>query len=102
MTREITHMNAFTAALESMGKGPFLHRRDSSPPVLVINTSTIRLESETKAKLMLAAPGTKAVTGKSSSPAPGWGVKNPEPSGADVKSSKKQPSQKGIRARKTA
>ena len=29
MTREITHMEAFTAALESMGKAPFFNRQNT-------------------------------------------------------------------------
>ena len=35
MTREITHMKAFTAALESMGKSPFSIGKISPTPVLV-------------------------------------------------------------------
>jgi Mn-containing catalase len=35
MTREITHMKAFTAALESMGKGPFVIGKIAPTPVLV-------------------------------------------------------------------
>jgi hypothetical protein len=64
MTREITRVNVFTAALESMGKGPFSIGEIPPTPELVIDTSTIRLEA--KAKLTLVAPGEKAATGKSS------------------------------------
>ena len=35
MTREITHMKAFTAALESMGKDPFSIGKIAPTPVLV-------------------------------------------------------------------
>jgi len=66
MTREITRVNVFTAALESMGKGPFSIGEIPPRPELVIDTSTIRLEA--KAKLTLVAPGEKAATGKSSRP----------------------------------
>jgi Mn-containing catalase len=54
MTREITHMKAFTAALESMGKDPFSIGKISPTPVLVdeyFNDSTGEGdEGETDAK----------------------------------------------------
>ena len=54
MTREITHMKAFTAALESMGKAPFSIGKISPTPVLVdqyFNDSTgVGDEGETDAR----------------------------------------------------
>src|ERR1700748_2051546 len=54
MTREITHMKAFTAALESMGKAPFSIGRIPPTPVLVdqyFNDSTgVGDEGETDAR----------------------------------------------------
>jgi Mn-containing catalase len=54
MTREITHMKAFTAALESMGKDPFSIGKIAPTPVLVdqyFNDSTgIGDEGETDAR----------------------------------------------------
>src|ERR1700723_3539410 len=54
MTREITHMKAFTAALESMGKGPFVIGKIAPTPVLVdqyFNDSTgVGDEGETDAR----------------------------------------------------
>jgi Mn-containing catalase len=54
MTREITHMKAFTAALESMGKAPFVIGKISPTPVLVdqyFNDSTgVGDEGETDAR----------------------------------------------------
>jgi Mn-containing catalase len=53
MTREITHMKAFTAALESMGKDPFVIGKIAPTPVLVdqyFNDSTgVGDEGETDA-----------------------------------------------------
>src|ERR1700722_11956252 len=54
MTREITHMKAFTAALESMGKDPFVIGKIAPTPVLVdqyFNDSTgVGDEGETDAR----------------------------------------------------
>src|SRR5271170_401736 len=54
MTREITHMKAFTAALESMGKDPFAIGKIAPTPVLVdqyFNDSTgVGDEGETDAR----------------------------------------------------
>src|ERR1700751_3388137 len=54
MTREITHMKAFTAALESMGKAPFSIGKIAPTPVLVdqyFNDSTgVGDEGETDAR----------------------------------------------------
>jgi Mn-containing catalase len=54
MTREITHMKAFTAALESMGKNPFSVGEIPPTPVLVdqyFNDSTgVGDEGETDAR----------------------------------------------------
>ena len=66
MTREITHMKAFTAALESMGKPPFsIGRHSADARVWWTNTSTIRPGSEIEAKRTPVGRGTKAATGKS-------------------------------------
>ena len=65
MTREITHMKAFTAALESMGKDRFSIGEIPPTPGLVDHTSMIRPGSEMRGKRMLAAHGTKGETGKS-------------------------------------
>ena len=63
MTREITHMRAFTLALETMGKAlAALHRRRNWS----INSSTIRRAKATMAKLMPEAPGMRVARGNSS------------------------------------
>ena len=67
MTREITHMKAFAAALESMGKPAFSigrHRADAGTgqPVL----QRFHRVPATKARSTPAAPGMKATTGFSS------------------------------------
>jgi hypothetical protein len=66
MTREITHMKAFTAALENMGKAPFSIGKIPPTPGLVdqyFNDSTGEGdEGETDAR----GPGTRATTGRSS------------------------------------
>ena len=63
MTREITHMKAFTAALESMGKpifsiGRFRRRRTWS-----INSSTTRRAWVTEASRMCADRGIRVAIG---------------------------------------
>ena len=67
MTREITHMKAFTAALESMGKDPFSIGEIAPTPVLVdqyFNDSTgVGDEGETDAR----GPWNEGGTGKLSS-----------------------------------
>ena len=62
MTREITHMRAFTAALESMGK-PSALERSRRRPSLLINTSMTRPAKASTAKLTRAALGMKANLG---------------------------------------
>src|SRR4249919_1662951 len=68
MTREITHMKVFTAALESMGKDPFSIGKIPPTPVLVdqyFNDSTgVGDEGETDAR----GPGMRVATGKSWKP----------------------------------
>jgi Mn-containing catalase len=66
MTREITHMKAFTAALESMGKKPF--SIVSLPPTsdLVRHILTTLPELATAASRTRAVPGTKGRTWNSS------------------------------------
>ena len=66
MTREITHMKAFTAALESLGKprsrsGRFRRRRSSS-----ISSSTIRPATATTARSTPGVHGTREGSGSSS------------------------------------
>jgi hypothetical protein len=59
MTRGITHMRAFTLALESMDKPPFSIGKIAPTPKLVdqfFNDST----GEGEARSMLAAPGMRA------------------------------------------
>ena len=63
MTREITHMKAFAAALESMKKPAFTIGKIAPTPGLVnqfFNDSTGRA---TKAKSTPAGPGMRAATG---------------------------------------
>ena len=67
MTREITHMKAFAAALESLGKPPFVIGRiapTAGPgrPVL----QRFRPGRAIRARSMPAAPGTRARSGNSS------------------------------------
>ena len=64
MTREITHMKAFTAALESMGKAPFSIGKIPPTPVLVISILTTLLAPATKVKRTHAAPGMRAEAGR--------------------------------------
>ena len=64
MTREITHMKAFTAALESMGKARFSIGNIPPTPGWSTSTSTIRLDKAMKARLTPAALGTRAAIGK--------------------------------------
>ena len=69
MTREITHMKAFMAALESMGKDPLVDRQDPADAGLVdqyFNDST----GEGDAGRDSAGPGTRATAGSSSRPPP--------------------------------
>ena len=69
MTREITHMKAFTAALESMGKDPFSIGKIRPRRDWWISSSTIPPARAMPARTS-AAPGTRAVRGSSSSRRP--------------------------------
>jgi Mn-containing catalase len=64
MTREITHMKAFTAALESLGKTHFPLERYHPLRGWWTNTSTIQRASEIKEKLTLGVRGMRAATGR--------------------------------------
>ena len=66
MTREITHMKAFAAALESMGKPRFVIGRIAPPPGLWISSSTTRPARATMARSTLEDRGTRATLGNSS------------------------------------
>ncbi len=63
MTREITHMKAFTAALESSGKDRFSIGKIPPTPGLVDETSTTQRAWAIKAKPTLAVHGTRAASG---------------------------------------
>ena len=76
MTREITHMKAFTAALESMGKPAFPSDNSAHPRPRRISTLTILPAPGTGAKPTCVVPGTKAATGNTSKHPPYkiWGA----------------------------
>ena len=78
MTREITHMKAFTAALESMGIDRFSIGAIPPHPNSSINISTTRQAPAIAANRTPAAPGTPAATGKSSTRPPSKNS-NPKP-----------------------
>ena len=63
MTREITHMRAFTLALESMGKPPFSIGSIAPTRTWWISSSTIRPAKATMARWMPEAPGIRAAVG---------------------------------------
>ena len=64
MTREITHMKAFTAALESWARIVSASARSRRLPDWLMNTSMSQREKETKARATPVVPGMRAVTGK--------------------------------------
>ena len=65
MTREITHMKAFAAALESMGKDPFTIGQIPPTPGIVTSFSMIRRMTATPGRTC-AAPGMRVGHGSSS------------------------------------
>ena len=82
MTREITHMKAFTAALESMGKPDVLDRAHSADTRgWWINISTTPPGSATAGNRMRADRGTKAATGRwfLRPPFRSWNPPSPDP-----------------------
>jgi Mn-containing catalase len=68
MTREITHMKAFTAALESMGKAPFSMGRIPPTPVLVDEYFKRFHWRWRRGRSRRVVRGTRAATGKLSRP----------------------------------
>jgi Mn-containing catalase len=66
MTREITHMKAFTAALESMNKPRFSIGQIPPTPAWWTSSSTIRPVRVKTVRSTPAAPGTKVGTGRGS------------------------------------
>jgi Mn-containing catalase len=103
MTREITHMKAFTAALESMGKDRFSIGEIPPTPGLVdqyFNDSTgVGDKGEEDARGPWNEGGDWEIV---EAPDLEQGVENLEVSDANVKSSKMHASEKGTRTRKTA
>ena len=103
MTREITHMKAFTAALESMGKDAFSIGEILPTPVLVdqyFNDSTgVGDEGEADARGPWNQGGDWEIVEASDLE---QGVENLGTSKVGVKAAKKQDSPKGIKARRTA
>jgi len=103
MTREITHMKAFTAALESMGKDRFSIGEIPPTPGLVdqyFNDSTgVGDEGEEDARGPWNEGGDWEIV---EAPDLEQGVENLEVSDANVKSSKMHATEKGTRTRKTA
>ena len=65
MTREITHMKAFTAALDSMNKPPFMIGRFRPPSDWSISSSTRPPAREKTAKSTRADRGTRVVSSNS-------------------------------------
>ena len=66
MTREITHMKAFMAGLESLGKDPLSIGKIPPTPGLVDQFSTTRPAKETTARPTSEGRGTRATAGNSS------------------------------------
>jgi manganese catalase len=103
MTREITHMKAFTAALESMGKDTFSIGEIPPTPVLVdqyFNDSTgVGDEGEADARGPWNQGGDWEIVEASDLE---QGVENLGTSKVGMKAAKKQDSAKGIKARRTA
>jgi Mn-containing catalase len=103
MTREITHMKAFTAALESMGKDRFSIGEIPPTPGLVdqyFNDSTgVGDEGEEDARGPWNEGGDWEIV---EAPDLEQGVENLEASDTNSRSKKKHASEKGTRTRKTA
>jgi Mn-containing catalase len=103
MTREITHMKAFTAALESMGKDRFSIGEIPPTPGLVdqyFNDSTgVGDEGEEDARGPWNEGGDWEIV---EAPDLEQGVENLEPSNTNSRSRKKHAAEKGTRTRKTA
>ena len=103
MTREITHMKAFTAALESMGKDRFSIGKIPPTPGLVdqyFNDSTgVGDEGEEDARGPWNEGGDWEIV---EAPDLEQGVENLEASDTNSRSRKKHASEKGTRTRKTA
>jgi len=103
MTREITHMKAFTAALESMGKDRFSIGEIPPTPGLVdqyFNDSTgVGDEGEEDARGPWNEGGDWEIV---EAPDLEQGVENLEASDTNSRSRKKHASEKGTRTRKTA
>jgi Mn-containing catalase len=104
MTREITHMKAFTAALESMGKNPFSIGEIPPTPVLVdqyFNDSTgVGDEGETDARGPWNEGGSWEIV---EAPKLEQGIENLESSnGKDATSKRKTSSKDSIKSRKQA
>jgi Mn-containing catalase len=103
MTREITHMKAFTAALESMGKDRFSIGEIAPTPGLVdqyFNDSTgVGDEGEEDARGPWNEGGDWEIV---EAPDLEQGVENLETSATKVRSNKRLASEKGTRTRKTA
>jgi len=103
MTREITHMKAFTAALESMGKDRFSIGKIPPTPGLVdqyFNDSTgVGDEGEEDGRGPWNEGGDWEIV---EAPDLEQGVENLEASDTNSRSKKKHASEKGTRTRKTA
>ena len=65
MTREITHMKAFAAALESMGSRASPSAKSLRPPDWSTSSSTIRRDRATMARSTRVVRGMKATSGSS-------------------------------------
>ena len=87
MTREITHMRAFTLALESMGKPPFSIGKIAPTPRLVDQFLTIRRARVIRAKSLPEVRGTTANPGNLWSLTPCTMVRNGSGNGVHATSS---------------
>jgi Mn-containing catalase len=103
MTREITHMKAFTAALESMGKDPFSIGEIPPTPVLVdqyFNDSTgVGDEGESDARGPWNEGGTWEIV---EAPELEQGVENLESSSKEATSKRKTSAKDNFKSRKRA